>query len=155
VNSYVKPKPTATEKRFVMLETFSKRDENAICQVCRHPGTPTNESPCPECGFPNQGAAAPDPLLVRGHFTIRRDGDSYTGRLKLHGFSYLILARVAEDADGKFFSGACFDDMSKALAEIEFADLPVVAKDPRLNADEREMLAAIRSAFCEEVKDAP
>jgi hypothetical protein len=146
VNSYAKSAPTKAERQFTMLETFSKRDENAICQNCKTPGTPTNESPCPECGFPS-AHPAPDPMLVRGHFTIRRDGDNYTGHLKLHGFHYLIIAKVAEDDQGKYFSGACFDNMDRQRCGIEFADLPAVMRDPRPNATDREMLEAIRKAF--------
>jgi hypothetical protein len=151
MNQYAKSAPTKAERQFTMLETFSKNDENAICQNCKTPGTPTNEQPCPGCGFPSDFPPPLDPLLVRGHFTIRRDGDCYTGHLKLHGFHYLIIARVAEDSHGKYFSGACFDNMEKQRCEIEFADLPSVMRDPRFNATDREMLEAIRKAFCEEM----
>ncbi len=154
MNQYAKSAPTKAERQFTMLETFAKNNESAVCQNCKFPCTPTNETPCPECGFPSEAPSASDPMLVRGHFTLRRNGDSYAGHLKLHGFHYLIIARVAEDERGKFFSGAAFDKMDKQAAGIEFADLPAVMRDPRLNATEREMIEAIRKTFSEEMPNA-
>lgn len=147
MNQHATKELTATERNFMMSETFARANENDICQNCKAAGTPTNECPCATCGFPAPEQPRPEPGVVRGHLTLRRDGDSYTGRMTLHGFHYVIAARVAEDAQGKHFVGGVFDDMDRQVCEIALADLPVVARDPRHNATQREMLTAIHQTF--------
>jgi hypothetical protein len=137
---------TKAQQRFTMAESFARNQE--ACEFCKidHPF-------CRRCGNPTPGPeiSKPEPNLVRGSFILRRDGDTYSGTLKLYGFNYVIAAEVAEDAQGRHFRGVACDDMTRQTS-VEFDDLPVAARDPRLNASQSEMLTEIHRIFLDTPK---
>lgn len=147
VNQHASKALTKQQRNFQLTENFARNNESDVCQCCGTVGAVTNDNPCTECGFPAQAQPRPEPGIVRGVGVIRRIGESYAGNMTMHGSHYILAAEVAEDKDGKFFRIAAFDNMDRQLCEIPLAHLPVVARDPRNNATQREMLDEIHKQF--------